>query len=304
MKRFKNILIDVTGSDYSKLSLSRFFELADRNSAKLTMFTSIEQPNFLLQAAASIPVSSLKQVEDVRASTAMSLRAFANTFASDKVKPICVTEIGTAAISTVQFAQRHGCDLIVIPRAEDGSFNNVHAGKLMRKSPCPVWIGNSKQMKSIGVCVDPRGSEGNQLEVNKKSLEMATSMAAWENVPLHVIAAWNPMLASRIPHTMNKRERAAILSNEKKLVENSLEKLLAESMSADCQMEVHLERGPAARVIPQTIEELDIDLVVMGNLAKSGVAGYFIGNTAEQIISKVEKDILTMKYSGFVSPVR
>lgn len=41
----------------------------------------------------------------------------------------------------------------------------------------------------------------------------------------------------------------------------------------------------------------------MGNLARTGISGYFMGNTAEQIIYKVENDILTMKTDSFVSPV-
>ena len=75
-------------------------------------------------------------------------------------------------------------------------------------------------------------------------------------------------------------------------------------MGADCQIEVHLKKGIAAHVIPKTIKGLEVDLVIMGNLARTGVAGYLIGNTAERIIDKADTGILTMKSDAFVSPIK
>ena len=47
-----------------------------------------------------------------------------------------------------------------------------------------------------------------------------------------------------------------------------------------------------------------IDLVVMGTVARAGIAGMLIGNTAERVLRKLPCSVLTVKPDGFVSPVR
>lgn len=45
------------------------------------------------------------------------------------------------------------------------------------------------------------------------------------------------------------------------------------------------------------------DLVVMGTVARTGVAGLIIGNTAEAILEQVNCSVLAIKPAGFKSPV-
>ncbi len=47
----------------------------------------------------------------------------------------------------------------------------------------------------------------------------------------------------------------------------------------------------------------EIDLVVMGTICRTGVPGFFVGNTAESILQQVECSVLTVKPDGFVTPV-
>jgi len=49
--------------------------------------------------------------------------------------------------------------------------------------------------------------------------------------------------------------------------------------------------------------EHGIDLIVMGTVCRTGVAGFFIGNTAENVLQQVDCSVLTVKPEGFVSPV-
>ena len=41
----------------------------------------------------------------------------------------------------------------------------------------------------------------------------------------------------------------------------------------------------------------------MGTVCRTGIAGFFIGNTAESILQQVDCSVLTVKPDGFVSPV-
>ena len=52
------------------------------------------------------------------------------------------------------------------------------------------------------------------------------------------------------------------------------------------------------------IKKLQADLVVMGTVARTGIAGLLIGNTAEAILEQVQCSVLAVKPPGFVSPVK
>lgn len=42
----------------------------------------------------------------------------------------------------------------------------------------------------------------------------------------------------------------------------------------------------------------------MGTVARTGIPGFIIGNTAENILQKIDCSLLALKPLGFVSPVK
>jgi nucleotide-binding universal stress UspA family protein len=46
-----------------------------------------------------------------------------------------------------------------------------------------------------------------------------------------------------------------------------------------------------------------IDLLVMGTVCRTGIAGFLIGNTAEEVLNQVDCSVLTVKPEGFETPV-
>ena len=68
--------------------------------------------------------------------------------------------------------------------------------------------------------------------------------------------------------------------------------------------QTRLIEGEPARVIPEFTQTNRSDLIVMGSVARTGIAGMLIGNPAEQILSRVRCSVLAVKPDGFVSPVK
>jgi nucleotide-binding universal stress UspA family protein len=66
---------------------------------------------------------------------------------------------------------------------------------------------------------------------------------------------------------------------------------------------VHFLEGDAYEIIPRLAEEKKIDLVIMGTIARTGLPGFFMGNTAESILNQLKCSVLAIKPEGFVSPV-
>lgn len=76
----------------------------------------------------------------------------------------------------------------------------------------------------------------------------------------------------------------------------------------DCDLkgvdhEVHQIKGNAGDVIPELARKFRPGLIVMGTVARAGVPGLFIGNTAEAILGKVNSSVLALKPEGFETPV-
>lgn len=49
--------------------------------------------------------------------------------------------------------------------------------------------------------------------------------------------------------------------------------------------------------------EQEMDLVVLGTIARSGMQAFWIGNTAEKTLAELELSVLAVKPSSFVSPL-
>ena len=66
----------------------------------------------------------------------------------------------------------------------------------------------------------------------------------------------------------------------------------------------HMVSGDPRVVLPRLADRLNIGLIVMGTVARTGLAGLIMGNTAEAILRSVQCSVLAVKPEGFVSPVK
>jgi hypothetical protein len=66
---------------------------------------------------------------------------------------------------------------------------------------------------------------------------------------------------------------------------------------------IHLLKGDAEALIP-ALAKKRIEIIVMGTVIRTGIAGFIVGNTAENILQRVDCSVLTVKPDGFVSGKR
>lgn len=50
-------------------------------------------------------------------------------------------------------------------------------------------------------------------------------------------------------------------------------------------------------------KRIEADLVVMGTVARTGIPGFIMGNTAETVLNPIDCSVLAIKPPGFVTPV-
>ena len=82
-----------------------------------------------------------------------------------------------------------------------------------------------------------------------------------------------------------------------------LAELVQPYASQDLKSQVYMLKGEPGYLIPEVAAKMEVGLIVMGTVSRTGVAGLLIGNTAERILRQVDCSVLAVKPDGFVSPV-
>ncbi len=298
MKRFKNILAVYDGTIGSDDALGRAVSLATSNGAKLTIVDVLPEN----QRTASLLAEREKRLQRLVPAIDGSQMDGIET------QVLC----GTPFLEIVRAILRSGHDL-VIASAEGGSIlRNVFFGStathLIRKSPCPVWIvkpGRPDPFARILAAVDPCAGTDESNALNIKIMDLATSLAQAHNGYLHIVHAWDvdgkdrETLASEITDQIGEDLRNKHIA----LHRSALGDLLEPYPLAEIEHEVHLPQGLPQRCIADLVDSLDIDLIVMGTVSRSGIPGLLMGNAAESVLASVNCGVLTVKPEGFVTPV-
>lgn len=64
-----------------------------------------------------------------------------------------------------------------------------------------------------------------------------------------------------------------------------------------------VEEGLPEDVIPSVAKRLNAAMVILGTTGRTGLSAVFIGNTAENVIDKIDCDVLALKPDGYISPL-
>jgi nucleotide-binding universal stress UspA family protein len=310
MNRFKNILFVAGAAEDPVGPLARAVELARRNGARLTLAAAVDRlPPWSALLTRGLTNADLQQavLEQRRA----ELERLARGLDADLRAEVRVL-VGSPFLEIVHAVLRDGYDL-VIKGAEGGGAGGGLFGStdlhLLRKCPVPVWIdrpGRVAGYRRVLAAVDPRPDEPQRDNLDRLILELAGSMAAAYEAELHVLHAWSvPGEATLTGPFMNMppEEVAAMGRAVRRRRDAELRALLERHVPRVPDYRVHLLKGPASRVIPAFVRRRRVDLVVMGTVGRTGLPGFFIGNTAENVLNHVTSSVLAVKPEGFVSPV-
>ncbi len=227
---------------------------------------------------------------------------------------------GDPITALVQTVLGDGYDML-FKASEQGRGRSSHAissfeRRLLRVCPCPVTILRPLQSDRAGRILAPVGFDPDQSEkgaVNDVILEIAARAALASSRELHILHVWSlyggPSLAygrARIP----EEQLNELHAKEEKVHQDWLEALVKECLDKfgpDAVQylapKVHLLTGSPHQVIPEQVEVLRPDLMVIGSIARTGLPGFLMGNTAEAILDEVDCSVTTVKPPGFESPI-
>ena len=319
MQRFSNILLVVDeGTEYSA-ALKRGATLARKNQARLTVCAIVDTiPNEVRLGAIRI---TPRQVLDVTTAKKREwLEDTVNSAATDGVSIDKKVLVGKPFIEIIRQVLRNDHDLIIKCADADSSLREILFSStdkhLMRKCPCPVWIvkpAERQKYRRILAAVDQDPQEPAKDTLNRQILEMSTSLALAEYSEAHIVHAWEVFGESLLKShkwDFSEAEFNAMLEEEdaerRRWLKNLVEHcgISTDTNNADdLDLHLHVVKGPAQFVVSELARELTVDLVVMGTVARTGIDGFFMGNTAESILGQLDCSVLTVKPPEFISPV-
>ena len=194
----------------------------------------------------------------------------------------------------IDVQQAEGCGLVIKQHFPDSQLKKAlltpDDWKLLRQCPSPVLLvktAGSWKDKVILAAVDVGNSDPEHRHLHDTIIDHGYDIATLARGHLHVISAHpSPMLSSADP-TFQLSETIQARYREQ-----------CKSFQAEFSIDdeyLHIEEGPADVLIPFMVHKLQAAVTVIGTVARSGLSGTLIGNTAEVVLDAVESDVLVLK---------
>jgi nucleotide-binding universal stress UspA family protein len=148
--------------------------------------------------------------------------------------------------------------------------------------------------------------QGENPDLNRRILQLASSLATNEGSELHVVHAWS-LAGEALLLGPGRKAGGEVLDQLFEAEEmgrtRRLEALVSAEVGHEPEAHLHVVREEAAEGVAKVASSVEADVVVMGTLSRAGVRGLLIGNTAETVLGRLDCSVLTVKPEGFETPV-
>ena len=215
--------------------------------------------------------------------------------------------LGKAWEELIRDVIRNEIDLLVIGPHHHNAAQRLIFGstviKILRKCPCPVWVARPEtgdpDRRTVLVADD-------FTDVGEHALHMGVSAAQYKSARLVVIHAVEFPLDHRLFRTGIQPEE--IEAYRERIVEQAQETLHERLSGTDYRtipagVIAEIMIGQPDTVIEDAIHQYDATLLVMGTVARGGLQGLLLGNTAERLLTRIPCSLLALKPDDFQSPV-
>jgi len=222
--------------------------------------------------------------------------------------PVKVTH-GSPAFELIRHAVNGRHDLIVkAARGRDvrhmTSFGTT-ALHLIRKSPLPVLVVSADKRlleRPKVLCAVDIGDDEVRLELNRELLAAARSLAEVYAADLQVVHVLDARKTGAYRAFLGADAFGQFVHGWHRAIEKSLEQLLSQELKGVSSVRAQVIEGDPADVIVNLVAGEKVSHLVMGSVAHRE-PGLLIGSLAEDLLARVECSLLTIKPSGFETPV-
>lgn len=196
---------------------------------------------------------------------------------------------------TIAIAQQAtGCDLVIKQHQPDNPLKKAlltpEDWKLLRYCPAQVLMVKTGKPWSSGrilAAIDIGNPESEHRALHESILQYGQTLAELTRGELHVVCARPAAMLSASDPTIQIAEEIEARYREGRQA--------FQSRYGIADDRLHVAEGPADTLIPQFAADLQAEVTVIGTVARTGLSGALIGNTAEVVLDALESDVLVIK---------
>jgi universal stress protein E len=178
--------------------------------------------------------------------------------------------------------------------------------ELLRQCPCPVWVvahHEAQRPWRILAAIHASADETVEQALNETILDWALMLHTFGNAQLTIVQAWTAYGASILKSHMPAEEFTEFIETTRRREEDALAQFVKRSAEQLEGVAVESVYGEPDEAIVRFVEANGIDVVVMGTVARTGIAGVVMGNTAERVLQRLRGSVIAVKPPGFQTPV-
>jgi nucleotide-binding universal stress UspA family protein len=303
MAALTSILVDIDASAAHHAALEQAVSLATRCGARIK----------IVDVLPWVPQSARHYVTATRESDLLEHRRERLQSIAGAVHGVATTvdvlrgRPGTALIQEV-IRSRH--DLLVRSHGRDQPMRPRPFGaidmELLRQCPCPVWLvahHETHRPWRILAAIHASAEETVEQALNETILDWAVMLHGFGNAQLTILQAWAAYGASILKSHMPEEEFMEFIETTRRREEDALAGFAKRYADTLRNVAVECVYGEPDEAIVRFVEANGIDVVVMGTVARTGIAGVVMGNTAERVLQRLRGSVIAVKPPGFQTPI-
>lgn len=278
MTSYLKYLVVMAPLSPDQTALDKACTLAEKANASLTTFTCAHLSDREINHYPSRQEAKHLKLQEL------------DKWTSSQVKPHTKwgTEITTEVVwnsdwplAASHHADQIGANLIV----QSGGDGGLPQRELLRFAPCPVLVARSTTPIVGGVilaALDTHSDDNAHMALNHAVLTAALNLAEDTNSTVHLVCALD-----------EKESIASHLGFEYLDNISTQQTVIADHFGVPVE-QVHVQLGNPQVIITECADIIEADVLVIGTVARRGITGKLLGNTAEKILAKTGCDLLVV----------
>lgn len=305
---YKRILVAMDFSPDAKAALQQAVWLARESRARIVVAHTVPD---LRRVASFTPMApeadvwqgqSIELQREIRESSDSTLRQLIVDLNATDLDLTTETFLGEPFVEITRAVQQQRYDLVLAGTRGLAAWEQFLVGstakRLIRKCPSSVWIVKAQHVgppKAVLATTDFS-------EVSRRAVLEGVWVANHASAEFHLLHVVDSM---DVPEdVISKIPKGSTLRNEINAeAQHRLDKFVDSLNTEPTKVHKHLSWGTPWKEIGRLAQHLNIDLLVMGTVGRTGLQGILLGNTAEKVLGVCDCSILTVKPADFVSPL-
>lgn len=202
----------------------------------------------------------------------------------------------TWAETVLHEARRLEADLLFVGQCENGP----DLKPLLRQLPCPLLLARrDKAPRRLGAALGAGAADAPHRLLNQAVLEHLVALTLKFQGEARVLSAL-PNPVELVP-LMGDAYAASYVSTdlETGYRDNLVQQMTAFGLAEDA---LRISAGRLDLVLPELVKAENVDCLLLGTVARKGFSAFWLGNTAEDVLPRVECDVLFLRPQDYVDP--